>query len=267
MVQALLEIGIDEVMPDPAQPRKTFPPEEIDRLAASIAGRGLLLPLRIRRDEERKSWLIVNGECRWRAARQAGLKTVPCLPIDGEMSEEDVLADQIIENTVRHGLRPLELARSLVKLKALKSCTSSALAEELGITGAEITRAKALLENLPEEVQAMVDDGRLPESTAYEISRLPDEPSKLELAREVAAKKVNRDHVAEAVRSRVGTRKTTPRASRLAMRSDGLSFSVTASGPLNWDEFLSALDRIRKEARKLCDGGKPVADLAKALKG
>jgi ParB family transcriptional regulator, chromosome partitioning protein len=268
MAQAVLEIGIDEVMPDPGQPRKSFPPEEIDRMAVSIDRRGLLLPIRVRRDDERKSWLIVNGECRWRAARQAGLKTVPCLAVMGEMSEADILTDQIIENTVRNSLRPLELARSLCKLKALKGWNSSKLAAETGITGAGVTRAEGILEDLPPEVQAMVDDGRVPESTAYEISRLPDDESKLALAHAVVARKLNRDAVAQIVRDGVGTRKSTPKGSRLAMRpGDGMSVSITACQPLTWDGLFAALDRIRKEGKKLCDGNKPVAELAKTMKG
>ena len=71
MSQALLDIGIDHLMPDPAQPRKSFLKEEIERLASSIKARGILQPLRVKRDEERQCWRIVIGECRWRAARLA----------------------------------------------------------------------------------------------------------------------------------------------------------------------------------------------------
>ena len=74
-----------------------------------------------------------------------------------------MLADQIVENHCRHDLRPLDLARAMAKLKKLKGCTSQDLAAELGISGASVTRAEALL-TLPEDVQAMVDDGRLAES-------------------------------------------------------------------------------------------------------
>jgi ParB family chromosome partitioning protein len=116
------------------------------------------LPLRVRRDEERRCWVLVSGERRWRAARQAGLATVPVLPVGGEASEEDTLTDQIIENEVREDLRPLELARAIAKLKALKGCSSSTLARELGLSNVAVTRAEALL-SLPPEIQAMVDDG------------------------------------------------------------------------------------------------------------
>ncbi len=264
--QTWLYVATGKLVPDPTQPRRTFLKEEIERMAASIRARGILQPLRVKRDDERQCWRIITGECRWRAAPLAGLETLPCIEVDGDVSEAEILADQLIENNVRNSLKLLEIARSVVKLKALTGWNSSKLAAELGLTGAAVTRAEALL-TLPEGIQAMVDDGRLPESTAYEISRLPDEQAQFEFAHAVAAKKMSRDSVAEAVRNCVGTRKTTPKASRLAMRpGDGMSVSVTASEPLTWDGLLSALDRIRKEAKKLYEGGKPVTDLAKALK-
>jgi ParB family chromosome partitioning protein len=266
MNQELIELGIDEVVPDPSQPRTSFPPEEIERLAASIAGRGMQLPLRVRRDDERGCWVIVSGERRWRAARQAGRKTVSCLLVAGEISEADILADQLIENNVRQDLRPLELARSIAKLKALKGWNSSTLAAKTGITGVAVTRAEALL-TLPPDIQALVEDGRVPESAAYELSRLPDEQSQRELASVVAAGKIGRDAVAQIVRDRVGRRKSTRKATRLSMQpGDGVSVSVAAE-TLKWDGLLAALDRIRKEAKKLYENGKPVGDLAKALKG
>lgn len=264
-VMELLSVGIDELMPDPTQPRKTFLKEEIERLAASIQARGLLLPLRVVRDDERECWRIVTGECRWRAARLAGLTQVPCLPVAGEVSETDILSDQIVENSVRNSLRPLELSRALAKLKALKGCTAQQLARELGLSAADVTRTESLL-TLPEDIQALVDAGAVPESTAYEISRHPDEKAQRHLAGEVASGRMNREAVQRAVQATVGQKQVKPKDSRLALHLDGgLSVTVTAGQPLTWDDLLAALDRIRKEAKKLYDGGKEVAALAKAL--
>jgi ParB family chromosome partitioning protein len=267
MPEQLLELTIDQLMPDPNQPRKTFLQDEIERLAASMIARGVLTPLRVMQDAERQLYLIATGESRFRAAKLAGLKHLPCIVIDGKPDEADLLADRIIENHCRRDLRPLELARALAKLKALKKCTSQALAAELGISGAAITRAESLL-SLPEAIQDLVDSGQVPESAAYEISRLPDEPAQHELAQSVAAGRMKRDAVAEAVRNRIGRKQTVPKASRLACKLDGgISITVSAGQPLTWDELLSALDHIRKQARKLCDGGKEVTALAKSLQG
>jgi ParB family chromosome partitioning protein len=261
----LLSVAIEELMPDPTQPRKTFVAEEIERLAASISARGILMPLRIIRDETRGCWLIVTGESRWRAARLAGLKAVPCIVVNGQPDEADLLADRIVENACRHDLRPLELARALAKLKALKGCNSQTLARELGLSGAAITRAEALL-SLPEDVQAVVDSGAMPESTAYEISRMPDAQSQRELAAAVTERRMKRDAVADAVRARIGKRAVKPKAGRLVCRLGGLSVSFSASDALDWGTVIDAIDRIRREARKLSDNGAEVQALARTLR-
>jgi ParB family chromosome partitioning protein len=218
-------------------------------------------------DKERKCWRIIIGESRWRAAKLAGLTTVPCLPVVGELSETEILSDQIIENTVRHSLLPLELARAMAKLKALKRCNSQTLAAELGISGASITRSESLL-TLPEDVQALVDDGRLVESAAYEISRLPDPESQREMGHMVAACRMNRDQVIEAVRQKVGKKHVQPKAGRVAGKLDGVSFSFSFSaGELTAEALLAALDKIRSKLKELQKGDhRDVSALADLLR-
>ena len=256
MQKALLFLAINMLMADPSQPRTVFLKEEIERLADSIKARGILQPLRVKRDEERQCWRIVIGECRWCAAKVAGLETVPCLEIEGDVSEADILSDQIVENSVRNAFRPLELGRSLAKLKALKgNCSSQALAKDLGLSAAAITRAEALL-SLPPDVQQMVDDGRVPESTAYQISRLPTEEGQRELAWRVANKKLSRDQVQDAVRDEIGKRNVTPKGARLACRIDGgVTVTVVRAGQtLTKGDVTAAIERLRKELKKFEDG-------------
>lgn len=262
----LLSVGIDELMPDPHQPRKNFVSEEIERLAASIAARGVLTPLRVLWDAERQCYLIVCGESRWRAARLAGLSHVPCAVVEGNPDEIDLLADRVVENSVRSDLRPLDFARAIAKLKALKKATSQAIAKEFGLCGAAITRAESLL-TLPEDIQALVDAGTVPESAAYEISRLPDVQAQRELAAAVAAGRLTRSQVTEKVQETVGKKKVQPKASRLSCRLDGgVSVTVSAGEPLTWDLVLEAIDRLRKEGRKLAENGRDVSALAQVLR-
>ena len=178
----LVDVLLDQLMPDPNQPRQAWVQSEIERLAASIAARGVQQPLRVMWDKERKVWRIITGESRWRAAKLAGLKTVPCLPVEGDLDRNrpagrsdhrKFIAAMICDHSTWPG--------RCAKLKKLKGCNSQVLAAELGISGASVTRAEALL-TLPEDVQAMVDDGRLAESAAYELSRLKDEDAVRELA-------------------------------------------------------------------------------------
>jgi ParB family chromosome partitioning protein len=256
MTTGLLSVGIDELMPDPTQPRKTFPKEEIDRLAASIAARGVLQPLRVLRDEQRQAWQILTGETRWRAARQAGLTHVPCLVVEGELSEIDKLADRLTENGVRHDLEPMQEAAAMAKLKALKGCNSKTLVDEYGFTHSSITRMESLL-RLPPEIRAMVGTGpgMVPSSAAYEISRLDDPQLQMVLARAAADKQINRDAVADAVRDVVGGRHVRPKDSRLACRLDaGVSLTVSAGRPLTRGDLQAAIDRLRQEMKQLVGG-------------
>jgi ParB family transcriptional regulator, chromosome partitioning protein len=261
-------IALDKLMVDPAQPRKFFLKDAIERLASSIVVRGVLQALRVRWDEERQCWLIVTGESRYRAAKLAGLTDVPCLVIDGELSEADILADRLTENMVRQDLSPIDEANGLMRLKLLKGCTAKALAQEYGFSGASIARGEALL-SLPAQIQQMVGDGpgQIKKSTAYEISRLPDADAQLELAQAVADRRVTRDQAAETVRSEIGKRNVRPKASRLSCRMEGgISLTVSAGGPLTWEILSSVLDRLQRETKKLKASGQDISALAQALR-
>lgn len=263
----LLSVAIDQLMADPTQPRKTFEPDALQRLAASLTARGVLQPLRVLWDASRELWVIVTGESRWKAAKIAGLTHLPCIVVSGEPDEADLLADRIVENSLRNDLRPLEFARALAKLKILKGATSQALTRELGISGAAITRAESLL-TLPGDVQTLVDKGSVSESTAYELSRMPDEAGMRELAQAVVAKRMTRQEVAEAVQRMVGKKHVAPKASRLSCRLEsGVSVTVSSSdGPLTWESLLEGLDRLRKEGKRLFDSGKDISALAQLLR-
>ena len=145
MTQQLVELGVEWLRPDPAQPRRTFEPDYIDRLAVSIAHRGVLQPLRVRPAEDDFYWIVL-GENRWRAARVAQLAKVPCIVMPGaDVSEIDVLCDQLTENELKASLRPLEFGRAIAKAKSMKRCTSLALAQELGLSSARIHQSREFI--------------------------------------------------------------------------------------------------------------------------
>jgi ParB family transcriptional regulator, chromosome partitioning protein len=245
-------LRLDELTPDPSQPRKTFLQADLNRLAASIVARGILQPIRVRWDKERGYWLILTGESRWRAARIAGLTEVPVMPVDGELSEADLLADRLIENTLRSDLPPMQEARGIATLKALKGCSSKALAEEYGFSGAAITRAEALL-SLPPTIQEMVDQRLIAESAGYELSRLPDEAGQLELALALAERRLNRDQVTEAVQSRLGKRKSAPHGSRLSCKLDGYCVTFAAGKEVTLTGLGEVLAQLQKKVRRALD--------------
>ena len=248
-----LQLDLDSLMPDPGQPRKTFIKEELERLRASVAARGVLTPLRVLKDKERGCWVIVTGESRWRAARMAGLKSVPSIEIQGEPNEADLLADRLTENGVRHDLQPMEEAAALAKLKALKGCNSKTLVETYGFSAAAITRMEALNRLMP-DIQAMVGTGpgRVPPSTAYELSRLDDPQAQLALARAVVGGKITREQVTDEVHDRIGKRNVRPKASRLSGKLDGgVSVSISSGKPLTQEILQRVIAHLKREAKKL----------------
>ena len=263
--QQLLSLEIDTLMPDPTQPRKTFAAEEIGRLADSIKARGVLSPLRVAFDEERKSWRIVLGESRWRAAKQAGLTHLPCLPMEGQPSEVEILMDQVVENEVRNQLLPIELARAIDKLRKLRGCTASQLARELGMSGGTISRTEALL-SLPADVQSLVDAGKIPPDTAYQISRLPDAESQLKLSQDFILGRVSRDKTAAAVQAVVGKKKVTAKVDRLSITvPGGITVTISAATKLTHEILVAAIEQIRKQAESLKKAEKDAPSKANSL--
>jgi ParB family transcriptional regulator, chromosome partitioning protein len=194
------QLAVDRISPDPNQLRREFDPEAIERLAASLKARGQLQPVRVRRASEIESYVIIVGERRWRAATMIGLETLDCVVVDGEMTPEDLLEDQLVENALREDLKPVEQARSYRALMDAKGLTHRELAERLNVAHTTVTRALGLLE-LPESVQVQVDGGGLSSSTAYTIaSNLEDESDQREVAERVVSEGLSRAATAEVIR-------------------------------------------------------------------
>jgi ParB family transcriptional regulator, chromosome partitioning protein len=154
------ELRLDELATGNLQPRGAFPEESLAELADSIREQGILQPLIVRprpspdgpRDE------IVAGERRWRAARQAGLGTVPVQI--RELDDASALAVALIENLQREDLNPLDQARSLARLVSEFGLTHEEVAKAVGRSRASVSNLLRLL-GLHDEVKAMLSDGRL----------------------------------------------------------------------------------------------------------
>lgn len=110
-IKDALAIKLEQIIPDPNQPRKEFDPVALDELAASLKARGQLQPVRVRWDEGASRWILISGERRYRAALLAGLPTLTCIEATRPLTEEDLLEDQLVENCLRQDLKPIEQAR------------------------------------------------------------------------------------------------------------------------------------------------------------
>ena len=222
------EVPADKIVPDPNQPRKVFTPEDLQDLSDSIRSRGLLQPIRARWDEERQKYVIVVGERRWRAAIMAGKATVACVIVEGEMTESEILHDQLVENCLRSDLQPIEQAEAFRGLMDARNWTAARLAEELHIRDSTVFKALALLE-LPGEVRERVAAGEIKPATAYALSQLDVPQDQVELAERVVAEKLTRDEAAAVVREKTGRTVPPSRKGRVEIRL-GEGRKVTVSG-------------------------------------
>jgi ParB family chromosome partitioning protein len=187
-------IRVDRIIADPNQPRAEFAPEALGRLAESLKTRGQLQPIRVRWDDAASPYVVVVGERRWRAARIAGLQSLACVVVTGDVAPEDLLEDQLIENCLREDLKPIEQARAYKSLMTKRGLSLRALAERLQVGHASISRALALLE-LPQEIQESVERGDIAPNTAYELSKVTDPTEQAELARDAATGTLKRDEI------------------------------------------------------------------------
>src|SRR5215217_7535868 len=165
------EIRLDRIEPDPDQPRRTFDAMRLEELAASIGIEGVLQPIVVRYDEARDVYVIVHGERRWRASRQAGLMTIPALVRD--VPEERRLIQQLMENIVREDLNAVDRAAALRSLKGqLGDANWEQVAEAVGIRRSRLFQLLGT-EKLPEPIQEDIRAGRLSEKQSRALQGLP----------------------------------------------------------------------------------------------
>jgi len=172
-----LLLPIDQVEPDPTQPRRTFDDAALGELRDSIARHGVLQPLIVREDgllaDRRTRYIIIAGERRWRGAQAAGLTDVPAVVRDSALDQDahEIRVVQLIENLQREDLNPVEEAESLRDLRALRGLSIRDLAGLIGRAPNYVQRRLDLL--LDERLTAAVASGRLKATTAVEIGTLP----------------------------------------------------------------------------------------------
>lgn len=165
-------LAIDLLSPSPFQPRKTMDASQLTELAASIRSRGILQPLLVRPDPQKKNYYqIIAGERRWRAAQQAGLHEVPVHIRD--LDDSDAMAAAMVENLQRSDLNPVEEAEGLQRLIDDYHLTQEELAGALGKSRSHIANILRLL-NLPEAILQHLRDGLLSAGHARALLAHPD---------------------------------------------------------------------------------------------
>ena len=242
-------VPIEQVIPDPSQPRTEFNEDALQELSASFASKGQLQPIRVRWLENEGKWTIIAGERRWRAAQMAGLATIDCYFHDGGLTPSEILEEQIIENLQRRSLQPLEEARSFQALIKMNMWKKKEVASALGIHPAKVSRALKLLK-LPADIQAKIESGELPARTAYEISKLDDESQQRAMLSAVSSEGLTNQQARNRVQIKRGKRMPQRVGSKMTFDSYA-DHSVTVSSPAKttYEAIEVALQTALEEVR------------------
>ena len=175
-------IAIDQIDPNPVQPRRVFQTDSLHQLADSIRSHGIIQPLVVRLNGER--FQLVAGERRWRAAKIAGLIEVPA--VVQEISDERLLEITLIENVQREDLNPMELAMAFDRMARELNLSQDEIGERTGKDRSTISNSIRLLQ-LPPDLQQLVAERRLSAGHARCLLTLPDEEMQRKLAEKIVA--------------------------------------------------------------------------------
>ena len=191
----LLEIPVEAVAPNPRQPRTTFEDESLEALALSIREVGVLQPIVVRKAGN--GFELIAGERRLRAAKLAGLATVPAVIRDSDDAES--LREALIENIHREDLNPIELAEAFRELLEELGLKQETLAERLGMSRSHIANTIRLL-GLPLDVQQLLTDDKVTAGHARALLSLGDKEAMSTLALRISAQDLSVRQTEEAVR-------------------------------------------------------------------
>ena len=192
----LTEISINKITNNVNQPRKVFDDESLNELAESIKEVGILQPLTVK--EVENGYEIIAGERRWRAARLAGLSTVPV--IIKKLSELESLEAALIENLQRVDLNPMEEAQTYKRLSAEFNLSQEDIASKVGKSRAVVANAMRLL-NLDSRVRDFVSEGRLSNGHARALLGISDGNAQYELAEKIIEEELSVRQTEEAVKA------------------------------------------------------------------
>ena len=177
----LRQVPLSEIHPNPRQPRRRFEHEATAGLADSIRTQGLIQPV-VLRPRPQGGYELIAGERRWRAAREAGVPTIPAVVRNAD--DRDALLLGLVENVARENLSPVEEARAYASLIDEFELSLGEVAERVGRSKPSVSNRVRLLE-LPEDVLWMLARGDLTEGHARAVLALPDDDARRRLARKI----------------------------------------------------------------------------------
>jgi len=196
-VNIVLHVPVENIRPNPHQPRKEFDEERLDELAHSIKQHGLIQPITVRYIGE-KRFELISGERRLRASKLAGLEEIPAYV--REVNDKDIISYALIENIQREDLNPIEVALGYQRLIEEAEYTQAEVAERVGKNRTTITNMLRLL-NLPAFIQAALRDKKISMGHARALISVEDEEDQQEIFNKVVDKGYSVRKTEKAVRA------------------------------------------------------------------
>ncbi len=184
--EEIIEIPIDELRPNPYQPRKVFHEEALEELTNSIKEHGVFQPIIVKKSI--KGYEIIAGERRVRASKKAGLTKIPA--IIRNLDDTQMMEIALLENLQRENLSAVEEAVAYKTMIEKLGLTQEELSNKVGKSRSHITNMLGIL-RLPKEVQAMVNNGELTMGHARTLSKLDDDEKIIQLAHDIVENKLS----------------------------------------------------------------------------
>lgn len=194
-MEAMTEIRISDIVPNPTQPRTQFDEEALEELAESIRQLGLIQPITVKRSGDQ--YIIISGERRWRAAEKAGIEVVPAYI--REVDDTTLHAMALVENIQREDLNAIEISLGMQRLVEECGLTQEALAERLGKKRSTVANYLRLL-NLPEEIQFAIKGGIISMGHAKAIASAESKTKQLSLLKRCVKNNLSVRQLEELVR-------------------------------------------------------------------
>ncbi len=224
------EIELDKISPNPNQPRRDFDPGSLRELADSIAEIGIVQPVTLRKMED-GTFQIIAGERRWRASKQAGLRTIPAYVRTAD--DENVVEMALIENIQREDLNPVEIALAYQHLIEQYDLTQEKLSERIGKNRSTVTNYLRLL-RLPAPIQMALQNKGIDMGHARALLALDNPALQIKLFRQITRENLSVRKVEEMVKAlteggsvKSGGKKITPRGARLPEEYNVLKQSLS----------------------------------------
>lgn len=183
--EEIVEINLNELRPNPYQPRKVFDEEALNELASSIREHGVFQPIIVKKSI--KGYDIIAGERRFRASKMAGLEKIPAIVRD--FTDEEMMEIALLENLQRENLNAIEEANAYKSMIEQLSLTQDELSHRVGKSRSHITNIIGLL-RLPKVVQDMISDNRITMGHARALSKLNDDEEIIKLANKIVDDKL-----------------------------------------------------------------------------